>query len=128
MGNKRKTVYQYTLDGVFLKEWNGIRNIVIEEGVSMSNISTAIKRNGTCFGYIWSYEKKEYIIPKIKYQMPIKYKNIKQIDKLTGEVIDIFDDALSIERKLNLTTGAKNKIYECINKKIKTAYGYKWEI
>lgn len=38
-------------------------------------------------------------------------------------------DALGDRMKeLKLRSGARNKIYECINNKIKTAYGYKWEI
>jgi hypothetical protein len=91
-----------------------------------SNISTAIKRNGTCGGFIWSYDE-NFVLPKIKYQMPIKYTNIKQIDKKTGELIKIFKDAGEIEQELNLISGSRNKIIDCINKKQKTAYGYKWE-
>jgi len=30
--------------------------------------------------------------------------------------------------ELGLRNGARNKIYECINGTLKTAYGYKWEI
>lgn len=42
--------------------------------------------------------------------------------------IEVFEDTISIEKKLKLRDGARNKIYDCINKKIKTAYGFKWEI
>lgn len=60
--------------------------------------------------------------------MPNKYTNIRQLDKQTGELIGIFDNALDIEEKLDLRSGARNKIYECIKGKLKTAYGFKWEI
>ena len=66
--------------------------------------------------------------PRIKNQMKITYKNIKQIDKKTGELINVFENALEIEEKLKLRKGARNKIYECLNGKLKTAYGYKWKI
>lgn len=127
IGNKRKKIYQYSLDGKFLKEWDGISSVDVGCD-SFSNIATSIKRNGTWCGYIWSFEKKDVVLPKIKYQMPVKYKEIKQINILTGEIIEVFEDTISIEKKLKLRDGARNKIYDCINKKIKTAYGFKWEI
>ena len=120
-----KKVYQYTLDGIFLREWCPVNSIDLE---NTSNISTAIKRNGTFSGYIWSYEYNDNIKSRIKYQMPIKYKKIKQIDIITGVIINIFETALEIEKELNLRDGARNKIYYCLNGKLKTAYGYKWEI
>lgn len=60
--------------------------------------------------------------------MPIKYTNIKQINKESGELIKIFENATEIEKELNLKIGSRNRIIDCINKKVKTAYGYKWEI
>lgn len=127
IGNKTKKVYQYSLDGKFIKEWNSISEIDLD-CISKGNLSTSIKRNGTWCNFIWSYEKKNILPSKIKYQMPVKYVNIKQIDILSDEIIEIFKDVLSIEKKLGLRIGARNKIYECINKKVKTAYGYKWKI
>lgn len=125
VGNPQKKVYQYSLNGELIKEWECISKIDIIK--STSNISTAIKRNGTVGGYIWSYELKDNVQPKIKYQMPNKYVNIKQIDKLTGEVIKIFESALEIEKELNLVNGSRNLIYKCLKGDVKTAFGYKWE-
>ena len=53
-------------------------------------------------GFIWSYTFCDRLSPKIKYQMPIKYKNIKQIDILTNQVLKIFDNTLVIEKELGL--------------------------
>ena len=98
-------------------------------GINVTNIPTSIKRGGSCENFIWSYKNLgEKIDSKLKYQMPIKYSKIKQLDKKTGCVIKTFNSALEIENELKLRSGARNKIYECINNKIKTAYGYKWEI
>lgn len=127
IGGKRKRVCQYSLDGNFIKEWESVKSTKVEFD-SPSNISTAIKRKGTYGGYIWSYEKCDNINPRIKYQMPVKYEKIKQINKRTGEIIHIFADALEAETELKLRKGARNKIYECINNKLKTAYGYNWKI
>lgn len=127
VGGKRKKVYQYTMKGKLVKEWDSLIDIGIEFN-SPANISTAIKRDGSYCGYLWSYEKNDHIKSKIRYQMPIKYKNIKQINEKTGEIIHIFANALEAEIELKLRKGARNKIYECINGKLKTAYGYNWKI
>lgn len=124
--NKRKNVYQYDLNGCFIKKWNSLFSLE-EEFQNFSNIPTAIKRDGTYMGYIWSYKYLPKMIPKIKYQMPIKHVKIKQIDKESDKVLNIFENALEIETKLKLRSGARNKIYDCLNKKLKTAYGYKWQ-
>ena len=95
-------------------------------GVLGGNISTSIKRKGTCGGFIWSYVKVKHK-PKIRCQMPIKYVDIQQIDIETGEVLKTYKNALEIENKLKLRSGARNKIYDCLTNKTKTAYGYKWK-
>lgn len=124
--NKRK-IYQYSMNGTFVKEWESLTSIGVEFS-NPSNISTAIKRNGSYCGYLWSYEKYDKVNPKIKYQMPIKYFNIKQIDIKSQKVISIFTTALDAERTLNLRVGARNKILECVKGKIKTYIGYDWKI
>jgi hypothetical protein len=123
---KRKVIYQYDLTGKLIKKWSHIDEAAKAAGVLNGNISTSIKRGGTCGGFIWSYVK---ILPntKTRYQMPIKYTDIQQIDIKTNEVLKIFSNALEIEKELNLRSGARNKIYECLRNKLKTAYGYKWK-
>ena len=91
-------------------------------------IASAIKKSGTFAEHIWSFEKVDKMKPRIKNQMKVTYRDIKQIDKKTDEVIKVFEGALRIEEELNLKKGARNKIYECLSKKRKTAYGYKWKI
>lgn len=127
VGGKKRKVYQYSLDGDFIREWESIISVGIEFQ-SPANISTAIKRDGTYGGYQWSYDFVDRKNPIIKSQMPIKYHNIQQIDIKTNKIIRIFDTALDAEKELGLRSGARNKIYENINGKIKTAYGYKWKI
>jgi hypothetical protein len=127
IGNKCKKVYQYSLEGNFLKEWESLTSTETEFK-SSGNISTAIKRNGTYGGYIWSYEKFETLKPKIKWQAPIKYKNIKQIDRKSKKIINTFATALEVETTLKLRSGARNKILDCVNGKLKTYKGYEWKI
>ena len=52
-----KKVYQYTIDGIFLKSWNSVREASKNVGTFESNISFCCKHsNRTCKGYKWSYE------------------------------------------------------------------------
>lgn len=124
IGNPKKKVYQYDLEGNFIKEWESMSSVNITKHVG--NLSTAIKRNGTFMSYLWSHDKHDKLSPKIKYQMPIKFVNIQQINKKTNELIKTFDNVKQIEKELKITKHIKNKIYDCLNNKAKTAYGYKW--
>ncbi len=126
VGSPKKKVYQYSLDGYFIKEWDGISKIDVI--TTTANIASAIKRRGTVGGFIWSYEFKDKLQPQIKYQMPNKYIDIQQIDKKTNEVINTFETALQIEQELGLIKGSRNKIYDCLKGTYKTAYGYKWKL
>jgi len=127
IGRKKRKIFQYSLDGNFIKEWESLTSVGAEFN-SPSNIPTAIKRGGTYSNYIWSYKKYDSINPKIKFQMPIKYEKIKQINVKTGEIIHTFANVLDVVIDLKLKRSANGKIIDCINKKQKTAYGYKWEI
>jgi hypothetical protein len=129
--NKRKNVYQYNLNGEFIKKWNSVTEAGEENGVGSDNIATSIKRNGTCGNFIWSYDYKgKKIKHKIKYQMPIKYTIVHQIDKKTNKIIDTFSSVREAIEKLNFPLGAKNKIISAALKKegLKTYKGFKWEI
>jgi len=125
----RKKIYQYSLDGNFIKEWSSLSELKNLFGkYSTGNLSTAIKRNGSAYGFLWSYEKMKFLPSKIKYQMPIKYKNIKQIDRKTRKVINVFETALEAERQLNLRPGARCKILECLGGKLRSYLNYEWKI
>lgn len=121
-----RKVYQYSLEGMFLKEWTTKELAIQYEG--SCNLSTCIKRKGTMYGYQWSYDYLESLPSIIKCQMPIKYKNIKQIDPKTGGIVNTFATALDVERILKLRSGARNKIYECLKGNLKTYKGYEWQL
>lgn len=125
-----KPVYQYSMTGAFIKKWESIISTQ-SLGITSANICTSIKRNGTCAGYIWSYRYMgRKINPKIKYQMPIKYVNIKQIDLETKEVIRVFKTVRDAQEQLGLNIAALGKIPECIRGVggMKSMYGYGWSL
>jgi GIY-YIG catalytic domain len=54
---KAKKLYQYTLDGVFVKEWSCMKDIERKLNYKTTCLSKAAKNNSkTAYGYKWSYE------------------------------------------------------------------------
>jgi hypothetical protein len=131
-GSKRQDIYEYTMDGVLINKWCSLTEIRHEYsdtiGDGVGNISTAIKRGGSAYDRIWSYTKLDNVGKNIKYQMPIKYENIKMVDIITKEVIMVYESARHAQEDLGFVKSSVGKIIDCINEKTKTAYGYKWEL
>jgi hypothetical protein len=59
---KYKTVYQYTLNGEYVKEWESAQHVSKELNIAASNISMCCNKKGPILsikGYRWEYEKYE---------------------------------------------------------------------
>lgn len=116
-----KTVYQYDLNGKFIKRWNSLADIEKELGYHKNNIShCCLSTSSSAYGYIWKYEKKN----NIKYEN----KNIKKIKKVyqltkSMQLIKIWDSLGDIEKELG---HSKSVIQQCCVCKLKTAYGFIW--
>jgi hypothetical protein len=123
----RKSIYQYSLSGRFLKKWKSLMDAEHELQINVANIPTSVTRGGTSNGFIWSYKylgKK--IPPRIQYQMPSKHNNIKQISLETGEVIRVHPNIASILKEFDCPHQNRNYILSCLNGKTKSAMGYYW--
>lgn len=60
-------VFQYELNGSFIKEWNNLFEAASFYKVSKSAISKCVTgKNSTCSGYIWKSYKRKKINPKIR--------------------------------------------------------------
>ena len=54
-----KTVFQYRLDGTFVKEWPSLKEVQRQLGFNHGNISSCCNgRNKTSYGFRWKYKKK----------------------------------------------------------------------
>ncbi len=57
VGKQRKTVIQYTRDGIFVNEFNGVREAYKITGIDHRSISAnATNRRKSAGGYIWKYK------------------------------------------------------------------------
>lgn len=54
-----KKLYQYSLEGVFIQEFESVRSMERLLGFNHGSVQNAIRFKSTSHGYLWSYEKHE---------------------------------------------------------------------
>lgn len=109
-----KEVSQYDLNGNYLKTYNSMKEACEENNISIDILSVCLNKNRAfCHNYLWSFEKKDKIIPVKKWRaIPIKC-----IDKNTKETIHKFSSIMEAERWLN-KKGANSNIKKMFNWKV----------
>ena len=118
---KHKIVEQYDIDGNFIKEYGGLRQIQRETGYKHKTIQHCCV--GDCksaYGFQWKYKNSNKIISKIKLGHIHKSnedlcKKVKNIE--TGEIFNSIKEA---SEKYNI----KNISRAC--RELKTSGGYHW--
>lgn len=75
-----RKVYQYGLDGVFIKEFSSIKEL-LHYGYLKDTVNKACRREGTAYNYNWRYYRQDIIIPKIPY---FKSNEFKEKIKITN--------------------------------------------
>ena len=121
-----KKIYQYNLNGDFLKEWNNIVSASIHINVhksTLQKIATKNINNNYCKGYYWNSK----FIDKIKtksYRLAT-FAKIKMINPLNNQIIQIFNSKEEALRFLGKKKSGTHIIKSIRNNRL--AYGYKWE-
>lgn len=112
-----KKIYQYSLEGYFIKEWESIKKAELFYG--KKGITNSIKRQTSCFNFLWKYEYSGLkISPYIKNTKKLKF----LVHSNESEPF-ICIGIKSISDKINIS---KSKIFNMI--KTKQCYkGYKIE-
>lgn len=135
--NKKKketVICQYDKTGTFIKQYKTIKDASITTNTSYSGIQRTIAGQQNSAGnFLW---KKCYLDDIPKSINPIKsiYSNnnisqeyleyqIKQLDKVSGEVIDTFENMTQASK---ITSIDYTNIRRAVNGKQKSAGGYKW--
>ena len=113
--HKNDKLYQYDLEGNFIKEWSSYSEVKNYFGRDVG-IHASIRLGQSCYGFQWSWEKVPYmkkLEPKTKARKVGKY-------TINGELIQVFD---SVRKAKEDTCGAPN----VLSGKRKTAGGFLWK-
>jgi hypothetical protein len=85
-----KKVYQYSLNGDFIKEWDGLREVGRIINKNSNTIGDCCRgKTKTAHGYQWSYESKE-MYPVVAGENKSCYKKVYKFDYL-GDIVDEYE-------------------------------------
>jgi hypothetical protein len=114
---KRVKIYEYSLDGLFIKEHKSIKDASVETGASSAHIWRVLNmKSETVFGKFFSYEKKDSLPPrKIGKRKGVVVCNLK------GEEIIYFDKMMDASKFTNTLI---SMISSCCRGKMKQSGGY----
>ena len=119
-----KSVYQYDLNGVFLKKWETVISASLECGVRKNGISACatgvIKTSG---GYIWKYEFKPLVMPPI-YKINKTASKIVAQYTIQGDFIREWPSLIEASRSLKIESTTLSRAARDFNK---TAGGFRWK-
>lgn len=119
--NKKK-VFQYSLDGEFIREWDSAVDAGLELNIIHSNITKVCKGERKKSGeFIWSYIKTEvlgYKRKELKTKKPVLQLNVN------NEIINEFESVSKAAKTLNILT---NSILNCLKGRSNSSGGFKWE-
>ena len=123
-----KRIYQYSLDGKFIKEWECISTAGRELKINSSNITMCAKNiRPNAGGFRWEYNYQEELLPlqkkEKKSRVGLNSKPILKCDS-QGKILEEFTSLTeaSIKLKINSTS-----ISKALNGHIKKAGGFFWK-
>ena len=126
---KKKPVYQYDLEGNFLKEYESASEAGRQAGLDCSSISKACRKKKGCSGnFQWRYKEdmpnKDNIT---KYICEYDHNSIKvkQFD-LDGNFIAIYNSISEAARALGIKKSSVSSINKVCKGKVNSAYNYQW--
>ena len=113
-------VYQYTIEGKFVKKWKNSKIAAEQLGFNHSNICKVCrKERESADGFIWSYK---YELLEANERLIKKESKIYQFDK-KGNLIKEWDNVKTASKTLNINY---DDIRACCNKNKKMTGGYIW--
>jgi len=127
--SKRKAVYQYDLDGNFIRKWDSFITIKKELNFYSEGIRNSCRNKGTAYGFNWFYEYQGDTVHTIKrYNAPSKLYDIEKIDIKTSQVLKMYSTLSEVRSDMKLSESQTSKIADAANKVGRTAYGFKWRL
>ena len=125
---KARKIYQYTRDGLLIKEWGAIAKASKELGINQSNMTMCANgQRAIAGGYRWSFEHFETLPPiqkQYKSRKGINGTPIFQIDS-NGNIMNRFISLYEAEEKTGINATSISKV---LNGHIKSAGGFSWKV
>ena len=122
-----KTIYQYTLDGKFIKKWDCISTASKEIKINGSNITMCAKHiRPNAGGFRWEYECFDELKPVVKVKKSRKGLNSKPVIQFDdqGNIIAEYISLNEAAEKLNIHPSNISKV---LHGNQSYAGGYKWK-
>lgn len=114
-------IFQYDLDGIFIKSWDKISTISDELNIHRSSISDCIYgRLKSAGNYIWKYEEQ---VPPKAYKQNRNTRKIKKYD-LEGIFLEEYPSIKEAANDNNVTPSA---IDSCLRGRSHSSAGYIWK-
>lgn len=121
---KWKPILQYSLDGVFIKEWNNISEA--QEAYKTKHIGAcASEKRNYAGGFIWRYKTSESIPQTIEVPKPKGNRQIAMIDK-QGNIIQEFSTIREASKVLGLNYNGICSVLQGLQKKTGDNYRFKY--
>lgn len=121
---KWKPILQYSLEGVFIKEWNSISEAQEEYGTKHIGACATGKRNYAA-GFIWRYKTSENVPQTIEIPRPKGHRLIAQVDE-NGNIICKFSTIREASIILGLNYSGINAVLQGLQKKTGDNYRFKY--
>jgi hypothetical protein len=123
-----KKIYQYSLEGDFIREWDCVARAGRELKINASNVAMcALHKRPNAGGYRWEYSFCNKLAPIVKIKKKRTGINSKKVAKC-----DEYDNIIKIYNSLNEASNELNidasNISKVINGHQKTAGGYHWKL
>jgi len=124
--NSSRPLYQYSLDGPFIKEWLSGRDVERDLHIHVSNIQSDLTTNKltTKYNYIWSKTFQGNSITPITYRdRTSTCKKVGMYD-LDDNLVKVFRSQTDAAKELKI---AQSSIGSCLKGKSKTCSNHKWK-
>lgn len=124
IGCNSKPIYQYDLQGKFIRGYDSLIDVQEICNISHKAISKVITKGPQPYsqGFGWSYVRHDNISPYKILRGQSNVKSILQLD-MQDNIIGIFKSTAQASKVTSIPRGS---IKECLNGNNLTAYGYKW--
>ncbi|HSH25528.1 MAG TPA: NUMOD1 domain-containing DNA-binding protein [Massilibacterium sp.] len=122
----KNEIYQYDLDGNFIKSWVNVTTASIKTDISLRNIFGALSgEQNSAGGYQWFYIKKEIVDKVLSPNELVAVKTRKKVVKysLDGDILKVYNSCNEASLDNNI---CKQSITIACRLKSKTAAGFQW--